>query len=85
MNKNDVLKKSILVGVGIAAYAQEKAQQVVKELAQQGYLNKTEGKKIIRTICTEAEKSGRRVAQVVQKELNAILKSTPQTKKKRKR
>ena len=55
MNQKELLKKGLLVGVGVAAYAQEKTQQVVKELAKQGYLNKTEGKKIVRNICVEAE------------------------------
>ena len=88
MNQKELLKKGLLVGVGVAAYAQEKTQQVVKELAKQGYLNKAEGKKIVRNICVEAENSGRRVASLLQKELNLILKaatSATQTKKKGKR
>lgn len=86
MNQKELLKKGLLVGVGVATYAQEKTQQVVKELAKQGYLNKAEGKKIVRNICVEAEKSGRRVASLLQKELNVILKATTSaTKKKRRR
>ncbi len=88
MNQKELLKKGLLVGVGVAAYAQEKTRQVVKELAQQGYLNKAEGKKIVRNICTEAERSGRRVASLLQKELKVILKATTSAtpkKKKRKR
>lgn len=85
MNQKELLKKGVLVGVGVAAYAQEKTQQVVKELARQGYLNKAEGKKIVRNICTEAEKSGRRVASLLQKELKVILKATAASTKKRKK
>lgn len=85
MNQKELLKKGLLVGVGVAAYAQEKTQQVVKELARQGYLNKAEGKKIVKNICTEAEKSGRRVASLLQKELKVILKAAAPNKKKRKR
>lgn len=85
MNQKELLKKGLLVGVGVAAYAQEKTQQVVKELAKQGYLNKVEGKKLVRNICVEAEKSGRRVASLLQKELKVILKATDTSKKKRKR
>lgn len=85
MNQKELLKKGLLVGVGVAAYAQEKTRQVVKELAKQGYLNKTEGKKIVRNICTEAEKSGRRVASLLQQELKVILKATAPSRRKRKR
>jgi len=74
MNQKELLKKGLLVGVGVAAYAQEKTQQVVKELARQGYLNKAEGKRLVRNICTEAELSGKRVATLLQKEMNVILK-----------
>jgi len=74
MNQKELLKKGLLVGVGVAAYAQEKTQQVVKELARQGYLNKAEGKKIVRNIFMEAEKSGKRVALLLQKEMKGILK-----------
>ncbi len=85
MNQKELLKKGLLVGVGVAAYAQEKTQQVVKELAKQGYLNKAEGKKIVRNICMEAERSGRRVASLLQKELNTILKAAASSRKKRKK
>lgn len=85
MNQKELLKKGLLVGVGVAAYAQEKTRQVVKELAQQGYLNKAEGKKIVRNICVEAEKSGRRVASLLHKELKVILKAAAASTKKRKR
>ena len=85
MNQKELLKKGLLVGVGVAAYAQEKTQHVVKELARQGYLNKAEGKKIVRNIFVEAEKSGKRVALLLQKELNGILKATTSAKQKKKR
>ncbi len=69
-----MLKKGVLVGVGIAAYAQEKAKQVVQELSREGYLDQKEGKRLVKNICKEAEKSGKRIAGVVQKELKVILK-----------
>jgi len=81
MNQKELLKKGLLVGVGVAAYAQEKAEQVVKELAKQGYLNKAEGKRLVLNICTEAEKSGKRVAGLLQKELKVILKGKGKGKK----
>ncbi|HLC70401.1 MAG TPA: hypothetical protein VJI32_00200 [Candidatus Nanoarchaeia archaeon] len=83
MDKKNMLKKGILVGVGIAAYAQEKAKDIVAELSREGYLNKKEGQRIVRNICHEAEKSGKRVAGIVQKEMNAILKATQGKKGKR--
>lgn len=82
MNQKELLKKGLLVGVGVAAYAQEKAEQVVKELSKQGYLNKAEGKRLVRNLCTEAEKSGKRVAALLQKEMNVILKGGKRRRRK---
>ncbi len=90
MKREQIVKKSLLVGVGVAAYAQDKANKIAGELLKKGDLSKEEGKKLVRTVYREAEISGQRVAKVLESELKRILnvsglKSSPKSSKKKKR
>lgn len=75
MDKKEVLKKSLLVGVGLAAHAQEKANKLVNELLKKGHINKSEGKKLVSKVAVEAKKSGERIAKVCETELKKVLKT----------
>lgn len=83
--KKQLLRKGLLIGVGVAAYAQERAQKLAKELIKQGHLNQAEGKKLVRTIYQETERSGRRLAQVAKKELERLLQAAENLEKKTKK
>lgn len=90
MKKEQIVKKSLLVGVGVAAYAQDKANKIAGELLKKGDLSREEGKKLVRTVYREAEISGQRVAKVLESELKRILnvsglKSSQKSRKKKKR
>jgi len=80
--KEDVVKKGILLGVGIAAYAEEKAEQLARELVKKGHVNKAEGKRFARSVYQEVRRSGQRINAVVQSELHRMLQTS--SKKKRK-
>lgn len=84
-----LVKKGLLIGVGLAAYAREKAEKVVNELTKKGGLNKAEGKKLVKAIYQEADKSRKRMSSVAEKELKRLLKaasgSIKKPKKKKKR
>lgn len=75
MKAEDIVKKSLLFGVGIAAVAQEKAEQVAKELLKRGHINKAEGKRLVTAVAREAGQSGKRIAKVVQSELQRVAKA----------
>ncbi len=83
MKTEQMVKKGLLVGVGLVAFAKTKAEQVVKELVKKGNLNPAEGKKAVRKICLEAEKSGKRVAEVMQAELKRLIKAVNEKKGKK--
>lgn len=85
MKKEDILKKSLLVSVGIAAYAQEKANKVARDLLKAGHLNSADGKKLVKTVVQEAQKSGARVADVMQQELQRMITVTGAKAAKRKK
>ncbi len=74
MKTEQMVKKGLLVGVGLAAFAKTKAEEAVKELVKKGQINPEEGKKAVRKICLEAEKSGKKVAGVMQSELKRLIK-----------
>lgn len=76
VNKKELIRKCLLVGVGVTAYAQDKADKVVKELLRKGHINKTEGKKIVKSVVSEAQKSGKRVSKVLEGELKKLMKAT---------
>ena len=61
MVKKELLRKGLLLGIGVAAYAQEKAEQLAKDLVRKGHLNKAEGKKLVRAVYGEAQQSGKRI------------------------
>ena len=70
----DLMKKGVLIGVGLAAYAQEHAEKLAKELMKKGKVTRAEGKKMVMKIKKEAEKQGKRVSKVAETEVRRVLK-----------
>jgi len=75
MKKQDIVKRSLLLGVGLAAFAREHSEKVVYGLVKKGLVDPKEGKKLVKNIYSEAEKSGKKVAKVMEKELNRVVKT----------
>ena len=73
MAKVDLMKKGVLIGVGLAAYAQEHAEKLAKELIKRGKINQKEGKKMVLKIKKEAEKHGKTVSRLAETELKKVL------------
>ncbi|MBU0457032.1 MAG: hypothetical protein ABH824_06270 [Nanoarchaeota archaeon] len=84
VKKEQLIKQSLLIGVGMAAFAQEKFEKLAKELIRKGNLNKTEGKKLVKKIYQETEKTGKNISSVIESELKRLLKTVENepTKKK---
>ena len=84
-----MLRKSLLLGVGVASFAQDKAGKTVQELLKKGHISRAEGQKLVRKVVAEAQTSGKRIAGVMQSELNRVLKmsgaSSPAKKAKKKK
>lgn len=81
MKKKELVRKGLLVGVGIAAYAQEKTEKFVKELVKKENLNRAEGKKLVKAIYQEADSSWKRLVKVAEEELKKLLKTAHPAKK----
>lgn len=73
--KIDLVRKSVLIGVGLAAYAQEYAEKLAKELTKKGKLSQAEGKKMVKKIYQEAKRNSEKVSQVAEAEVKKILRT----------
>jgi polyhydroxyalkanoate synthesis regulator phasin len=51
----DLLKKNILIGVGLASMTQNKLKEIGKKLAEESKLSEEEGEKFINEILKQAE------------------------------
>ncbi len=84
MDKKQIMKRSLLIGVGLAAHAKSKAECLAKELVKKNHIKPDEGKKLVAKIYREAEASGKRVAKVLEAELNKTIKLVAGSAAKRK-
>lgn len=78
----DVIKKSVLLGLGVGALTKEKAEKFVKELQKKGYLDVKEGKKLARELMAESKKAQKKVQTAVEKQVKAAVKKMPLATKK---
>jgi len=72
--KKELMKKGLLIGVGLAAFARDKADDFAKDLIKKGHINEAEGKRMVKGIYTEAERSGKKIGSFLEKEINKMIK-----------
>jgi polyhydroxyalkanoate synthesis regulator phasin len=53
----ELLKKAIYTGVGFAVLTKEKAEELVKELAQQAQFSEQEGKELLESVVKQSEQA----------------------------
>ena len=73
----DILKKTILFGIGLGAITKEKAEDLAKDMQKKGYLNVKEGKKLVNDILAESLRTQRKVRDTITKEVKAAMNSSP--------
>ncbi|MEA3430753.1 MAG: hypothetical protein U9R08_05750 [Nanoarchaeota archaeon] len=56
MSKKDLLKKSVLIGIGLGVLTKSKVEKYVKDLKKEGYLDAKEGKKLAKEFLSEGRK-----------------------------
>ncbi|MBW3015437.1 hypothetical protein KY330_03380 [Candidatus Woesearchaeota archaeon] len=74
MKKRDLIKKTVLVGIGFGALTKEKAEKAIARLQNEGYMNVAEGKKLASNIIAEAKKAEKKVMSMVDVEVKKALK-----------
>jgi len=53
----ELIKKAIYTGVGFAVLTKEKAEELVKELAQQAQFSEQEGKELLESVMKQSEQA----------------------------
>lgn len=53
----ELIKKAIFTGVGFAVLTKEKAEELVKELAQQAQFSEQEGKELLESVRKQSEQA----------------------------
>ena len=78
---NDLLKKILYQGVGMAVNAKERVESAVKELIGEKKISKEEGKKIVDEFSSNIDKKTKDIESKIRTTINdALLKIRPATK-----
>lgn len=70
---SDLIKKTILLGLGALSFSREKAESITKDLIKRGELTKTEEAKFVRDLMKRAEKSRVEVEKKIEKAVEKTL------------
>jgi polyhydroxyalkanoate synthesis regulator phasin len=78
----DLIKKALLLGIGLAAITEEKLREFVAELEKKGELSREEGKALVRELLAEREKQKKELQKRVAEEVEKALAKTGVASKK---
>ncbi len=66
---SDLIKKTILAGLGALSLTREKAEEITKDLIKRGEVSKIEEAKFIKDLMKRAEKSRVEIEKIIEKTL----------------
>ena len=69
----DLVKKALLLGIGLAAITEEKLREFVAELESKGELSKEEGKSLVKELLAEREKQRKELERRIAEEVERAL------------
>ena len=70
----DLIKKTMLTGIGLALKTKDEVENLAEELIKQGKLSETEGKKFLEEIKDKYEDSQKKLEKRVEKTVKELLK-----------
>ena len=71
----DLIRKTLLTGMGLAVLTKEKAEEFAKELVQKGQLTQEEGKKLVQELISKAEQSSKEYGDKIKKHVHEVISS----------
>ena len=71
-----LIKKSMLLGLGITALTKDKVERVITDLKRDGEINTKEGKELIRYLAKEAENKEKELKIMVKKHVESAIKES---------
>jgi len=84
MGIGNMLKRSVLVGLGVLGLGKKKADVVVQEVGKQTAAAEKEGKIVARSLVKESKKQGKKLQDAMNLEMGKVL-DTPKKKVKRRK
>lgn len=72
----DLLKKTLLAGVGLAAMTKDKVEAMAREVAQSADLSSDKGQEFVAEVMQRAEKAREDLESTIQKVVNENLRKT---------
>jgi len=70
----ELFKKAIYTGVGFAVLTKEKAEELVKELAQQAQFSEQEGKELLDSVMKQSEQARNDFQAKIEEGVTAVVK-----------
>jgi polyhydroxyalkanoate synthesis regulator phasin len=70
----ELLKKSVLTGIGLALKTREEAEDLVKEIINQGELSEQEGRKFLEDLLQRYDESRMKLEDRIEKSVREFLK-----------
>lgn len=73
MDVSELLKKSALLGLGIASLTKEKAEKIAKDLEKRGTLSSKDARRFARKLMEESKTQSGKLQKMVQSEVEKTL------------
>lgn len=77
----ELVKKTLLTGVGIAVLSKEKIEELAKDLAEKGKLSEEEGRALVDDLLKRSEESRAELQEQIEEKVQAVLEKMDLAKK----
>ena len=72
-----LIKKGLMLGLGITSMTKEAIEKTVKELEKKGEINTKEGKKMVEDLLKKSKKQNEEIKKIIEEQVQKALKSLP--------
>jgi len=77
----ELVKKTLLTGIGVAALSKEKIESLAKEVAEKGKLTEKEGKEFVDQLLNRSEEAREELQAEIEAKVKAVLEKMDVAKK----
>ncbi len=77
----ELVKKTLLTGVGVAALSKEKIEDLAKDLIEKGKMTEQEGKKLVDQLLSSSEEARQDLQKQIEEKIQAVLEKMDLAKK----
>jgi len=70
----DLLKKTLLTGVGVISLTKEKIEEVAKEFVEKGKITEQEGRSLVEDLVTRSEESRLEFQKQIEEKVESVMK-----------